>query len=218
MGGGDFRAARVAAEEIKRAQSTERNIAPEKRVALREPGRNVERAQNENRETERVQSMRGESERRVRDHMERPPVQALQGSPSENQSNRSGSNDVMRRARENTEQRDVFQGDNSRREVREQPRIQSAPRESIPRESAPVMRSQPRIEQSQPRVEQSQPRVERSHSEPREIRSSPPPREVRSSPPPDSSSHQNSNQGSSRRSDSNDDSGSNRDRPNRRPD
>ena len=150
--------------------------------------------------------MRGESDRRVRDHMERPPVQALQGSPSENQSNRSGSNEVIRRARENMDQRDVFQGDNSRREVREQPRIQSAPRQS-----APIMRSQPRIEQSQPRVE-------RSHSEPREIRSSPPPREVHSSPPPNTSSRQNSNQGSSRRSGGNDDSGSNRDRPNRRPD
>jgi hypothetical protein len=221
MSGGDFRASRVAAEEIRRAQSTERNIAPEKRVMLREPGRNVERAQNDNRETERVQSMRGESERRVRDHMERPPVQGLQGSPSENPSNRSGSNEVIRRARENTDQRDTFQQNNSRREVREQPRTREwsqperqAPverRDSAPRESAPIMRPQPRIEQSQPRIE-------RSHSEPREIHSSPPPREVRSSPPPDTSSHQNNNQGSSRRSGGNDDSGSNRDRPNRRPD
>jgi hypothetical protein len=230
--GGDFRAARVAAEEIRRAQSSERNIAPEKRVSLREPGRDsqfesgsvqraAERAQNQNRETERVQSMRGESERRSRDHMERPPVQALQGNPSENQSNRSGTNEVIRRARENAEQRDVFQGDNSRREVREQPRTREwsqperqAPverRESAPRESAPIMRSQPRIEQSQPRVE-------RSYSPPREVHTSPPPREVRSSPPPDNSSRQNSNQGSSRRSGGNDDSGSNRDRPNRRPD
>jgi len=214
--GGDFRASRVAAESIRRAQSTERNIAPEKRVALREPAR-VERAQNDNREPERIQSMRGESDRRVRDHMERPPVQSLQGSPSENPSNRGGSNEVIRRARENMDQRDTFQQDNSRREVREQPRMQSAPRES-----APVMRSQPRVEQSQPRVERSYsaPREIHSSPPPREIHSSPPPREVRSSPPPDNSSRQNSNQGSSRRSSGDNDSGSgsNRDRPNRRPD
>jgi hypothetical protein len=220
---GDFRASRVAAEEIRRAQSVDRNIAPEKRVALREPGRNVERAQNENREPERIQSMRGESDRRVRDHMERPPVQALQGSPAENPTNRSGSNEVIRRARENMDQRDTFQRDNSRREVREQPRTREwsqperqAPverRESAPRESAPVMRSQPRFEQSQPRVE-------RSYSPPaREVHSSPPPREVRSSPPPAASQpRQNSDQGSSRHSSGNDNSGSNRDRPNRRPD
>ena len=210
---GDFRASRVAAEEIRRAQSTDRNIAPEKRVSLREPNRNVERAQNDNRETERVQSMRGsESNQRARDHMERPPVQALQGSPSENPSNRSGSNEMIRRARENMDQRDTFQSGSSRREVQDQPRIsreqpRSMPRESAPRESAPVMRSQPRIEQSQPRVERSY---------------SPPPREVRSSPQPDNSSrqnsNQNSNQGSSRRSGGNDNSGSNSDRPNRRPD
>jgi hypothetical protein len=149
--------------------------------------------------------------------MERPPVQSLQGSPSENPSNRGGSNEVIRRARENMDQRDTFQQDNSRREVREQPRMQSAPRES-----APVMRSQPRVEQSQPRVERSYsaPREIHSSPPPREIHSSPPPREVRSSPPPDNSSRQNSNQGSSRRSSGDNDSGSgsNRDRPNRRPD
>jgi hypothetical protein len=223
--GGDFRAARVAAEEIRRAQSSARNIAPEKRVALREPGRNsqfedrsVERSQNANREPERVQSMRGESERPARDHMERPPVQALQGSPSESQSNRSGSNEMIRRARESMDQRDVFRQDNSRpeRQAPVERRESAAPRESVhrqsaPRDSAPVMRSQPRIEQSQPRVE-------RSYSPPREVHSSPPPREVRSSPPPDNSSRQNSNQGSSRHSGGNDDGGSNRDRPNRRPD
>jgi hypothetical protein len=223
--GGDFRAARVAAEEIRRAQSSARNIAPEKRVALREPGRNsqfedrsVERSQNANREPERVQSMRGESERPARDHMERPPVQALQGSPSESQSNRSGSNEMIRRARESMDQRDVFRQDNSRpeRQAPVERRESAAPRESVhrqsaPRDSAPVMRSQPRIEQSQPRVE-------RSYSPPREVHSSPPPREVRSSPPPDNSSRHNSNQGSSRHSGGNDDGGSNRDRPNRRPD
>jgi hypothetical protein len=223
--GGDFRAARVAAEEIRRAQSSARNIAPEKRVALREPGRNsqfedrsVERSQNANREPERVQGMRGESERPARDHMERPPVQALQGSPSESQSNRSGSNEMIRRARESMDQRDVFRQDNSRpeRQAPVERRESAAPRESVhrqsaPRDSAPVMRSQPRIEQSQPRVE-------RSYSPPREVHSSPPPREVRSSPPPDNSSRHNSNQGSSRHSGGNDDGGSNRDRPNRRPD
>jgi hypothetical protein len=222
--GGDFRASRVAAEQIKRAQSSERNIAPEKRVALREPARNAQAV--ESRAPERVQSMRGESERpardqRARDHMERPPVQALQGSPSaESRSNESGSNEVIRRSRETREtrdERDTFQRDNSRREVREQPRTrewsqprrQAAPVER--RESAPVMRSQPRVEQSQPRIE-------RSHSESREIRNSPPPREVRSNPQPDTSSRQNSNQGSSRHSGSNDNNASSRDRPNRRPD
>jgi Family of unknown function (DUF6600) len=221
--GGDFRAARVAAEQIKRAQSSERNITPEKRVALREPARNAQSV--ESRQPERVQSMRGESERRARDHMERPPVQALQGSPStESRSNQSGSNEMIRRARETLDQRDTFQRDNSRREVREQPRTRESSqpeRQAAPierRESAPVMRSQPRVERSQPRVEQSQPRIERSHSESREIRSSPPPHETRSSPPPDTSSRQNSNQGSSRHSGSNDNSGSSHDRPNRRPD
>jgi hypothetical protein len=215
--GGDFRASRVAAEQIRRAQSSAQNIAPEKRIALREPGRNSQSISGqsiESRTPERVQSMRGEPERRVRDHMERPPVQALQGSPStERQSNQSGSNDVMRRSREALDQRDVVQRDNSRREVREQPRtrqwsqpeVRQAP---VERREAPVIRSQPR--------EQSQPRIER-HSEPREVRSSPPP-QIRSSPPPDNSSRQNSNQGSSRHSGGNDNNASSRDRPNRRPD
>jgi len=227
VGGGDFRASRVAAEQIRRAQSSERNIAPEKRIALREPARNTNTQSVESRAPERVQSMRGESERRARDHMERTPVQALQGDTSaERRSNQSGSNDVMRRSREALDQRDVLQRDNSRREVREQPRTrewsQPAPRQQVPveRREAPVMRSQPR-EQSQPRV-QSQPRIERSYSEPRhsgsnEVRSSPPP-QIRSSPPPDTSSRQNSNQGSSRHSGSNDNNASSRDRPNRRPD
>ena len=223
--GGDFRASRVAAEQIRREQSTARNIAPEKRVALREPGRNSQSIDSQSiqgREPERVQSMRGESERRVRDHMERPPVQALQESPSQSRSNQSGSNDVMRRARERVDQRDTFQRDDSRRDIREQPRNWSQParqapverRDSAPRESAPVMRSQPRVEQSQRRVE-------RSYSQPREMHSSPPPREVRSSPPPDTSSrqnnNQNNNQGSSRHSGSNNNASS-RDRPNSRPD
>jgi hypothetical protein len=208
--GGDFRASRVAAEQIRRAQSSERNIAPEKRVALREPARNTPSV--ESRGPERVQSMRGEPERRARDRVERPPVQALQGSPStESRSNQSGSNDVMRRARETLDQRDTFQRDNSRREVREQPRTRerAQPQRQAPierRESAPVERRESPIMRSQPRVE------------PREMRSSPPPREVRSSPPPNTSSRQNSNQGSSRHSGSNDNNSGSRDRPNRRPD
>jgi uncharacterized protein DUF6600 len=215
---GDFRASRVAAEQIRRAQSSERNITPEKRVALREPGRNSQPLQSvESRQPERIQSMRGESERRARDHMERPPVQALQNSQStESRSNQSGSNDVMRRSRE-TDQRDVFQRDNSRREVREQPRTrewsQPEPRQApqMERREAPVMRSQPRSEPSQPRIE-------RSHSESREIRSSPPP-QTHSSPPPSSSPpRQHSDQGSSRHSGGNDNNASSRDRPNRRPD
>ena len=222
-GGGDFRASRVAAEQIRRAQSSERNIAPEKRVALREPSRNSQSI--ESREPERVQSMRGESERRARDHMERPPVQALQGSPSiESRSNQSGSNEVIRRARESLDQRDTFQRDNSRREVREQPRArESSQPESRQIEPRQFERRESPIMRSQPRSEPTQPRIERSHSEPRssgsnEIRSSPPPREVRSSPPPDTSSRQNSNQGSSRHSGGNDNNASSRDRPNRRPD
>jgi hypothetical protein len=203
--GGDFRASRVAAEQIKRAQSSDRNIAPEKRVSLREPARNAQSVGS--RESERVQSMRGVS---------RPPVQALQGSPStESRSNQSGSNEVIRRSRETPDQRDTFQRDNSRREVREQPRArewsrperQAAPVER--RESAPVMRSQPRVEQSQPRIER--------RSEPREVRSSPPP-QMHSSPPPASSPRQHSDQGSSRNSGGNDNSAGSRDRPNRRPD
>ena len=75
--GGDFRATRVAAEQIKRAQASQRDLAPENRVALREP-------------KERVQSMRGQPTRQneVRSEQRaRTPVQALQGSPSENRSN-----------------------------------------------------------------------------------------------------------------------------------
>ena len=198
-----FRANRVAAEQIKRAQSRQPNVAAENRIALREPARNVQST--ESRGQERVQSMRGESRAETiqrNDVRSRPPVQALQSSPS-------------------TEtQRDAFRGgsNDSRREVRQQPRTrelsqpevrQQAPRQQAPRQQAPVERREsPSIERraapspspsferrSAPPVERSQPRVERSHSEPREIRSS---------PPPDTSSRQQSNQGSSRRGDNGD--------------
>jgi hypothetical protein len=211
-GGGDYRATRIAAEQIKRAQSTRRDIAPENRVALRE------------------------TSRRTRDQVNRTPVQSLQGnSSSESSSNRSGSN-VIRRPRENIEQRDerdTFQRGDTRREERRytppqversQPRVErSEPR--IERSEPRIERSEPRIERSQPRIERSEPRVERpqprvERSEPRVERPEPrversEPRETRSSPPPPDNSRQQSNQGSSRH---NDNSGSSRDRPNRRPD
>ena len=104
--GGDFRATRVAAEQIKRAQASQRDVAPENRVALREP-----------RASQRVQSMRGQPTRQNEVRAEqraRPPVQALQSSPSENRSNRSGDNSI-RRSRENIDQRDTFQRRSSSR-------------------------------------------------------------------------------------------------------
>lgn len=193
---GDFRAARVAAEQIKRAQSGQRHIAPEDRVALREPSRSS---------VERVQSMR------VRDRTERQgaPVQSLQTSPSEISRNRGGDNGAIRSSRDNLEQRD-------QRDTYQQPRTREW-RQPEPRQSRPVERS---IERSPP-VERSQPREARqpqSHpSEQREFRSSPPPPRQESSPPP----RQNSNQGNSSHrgnSSSDDNRGSSRDRPNRRPD
>src|SRR5688572_7745373 len=199
--GGDFRATRVAAEQIKRAQASQRNLAPENRVALREP-------------KERVQSMRGQPTRQneVRSEQRaRTPVQALQGGSSENRSNQSGDN-ALRRARENLEQRDTLRREQpqireerqlrerpseSRREVREAP-VERRASPSVERRSAPQVeqRSAPRVEQRpEPRAERSEPRVERQHS--------------------DRSNNSNSNQGSSRRESSGEGP---RERPNRRPD
>jgi hypothetical protein len=220
--GGDFRATRVAAEQIKRAQASQRDLAPENRVALREP-------------KERVQSMRGQPTRQneVRSEQRaRPPVQALQSSPSEDRANRSGDNSI-RRSRENIEQRDTFRREQpqvreqpqirerqlrerpseSRREVREAP-VERRASPSVERRSAPQVeqrsapqverrsapqveqRSAPRVEQRpEPRAERPEPRVERQHS--------------------DRGSNSNSNQGSSRRESSGEGP---RERPNRRPD
>jgi hypothetical protein len=219
VGGGDFRAHRVAAEQIKRAQSSQRDLAPENRVALREP-------------KERVQSMRGQATRQneVRSEQRvRTPVQALQGGSSE-QRDTFQRGDAFRRGdtRREEARREVRE---QPREVREQPQIREErqfrqrPSESRPevreapverrsapqveRRSAPQVerRSAPQVEQrSAPRVEQrSEPRAERSErSEPRAERQH-----------SDRSSYSNSNQGSSRR-----DSGGEgpRDRSNRRSD
>jgi hypothetical protein len=204
--GGDFRATRVAAEQIKRAQASQREIAPEHRIALREP-------------KERVQSLRGQPTRQneVRSQQRaRPPVQALQSSPSENRSNRSGDNSI-RRSRENIEQRDTFRRGDTRREqpqIREERQFRERPSESrrevreapverrasppVERRSAPQVeqRSAPRVEQrSEPRAERSEPRMERQHS--------------------DRGNNSNSNQGSSRRESG---GAGSRERPNRRPD
>ena len=241
--GGDFRATRVAAEQIKRAQATQRNIAPENRVALREPSHGTQSAAGQS--VERVQSLRGhenhqnevrspsstQRERsdtpRTRDHMERAPVQALQGSPSTERSSNQGRSNEVRRARESLDPRDTFQGDNSRREVREQPReVREQPREvreqparqwsqPEPRHAAPVERRAAPVERREAPVERSQPR------ETREFRSSPPPQRAQEASPPRQNNNQNNNQSSSR---SNSDSHSgdgpsvSRDRPNRRPD
>jgi hypothetical protein len=204
--GGDFRATRVAAEQIKRAQASQRDVAPENRVALREP-------------KERVQSMRGQPTRQneVRSEQRaRPPVQALQSSPPENRSNRSGdnSNTFRREQPQIREERQLRERPSeSRREVREAPveRRASPPveRRSAPqveRRSAPQVeqRSAPRVEQRpaprveqrpEPRAERAEPRVERQHS--------------------DRGSNSNSNQGSSRRESSGEGP---RERPNRRSD
>jgi hypothetical protein len=196
--GGDFRATRVAAEQIKRAQSSQRNLAPENRVALREP-------------KERVQSMRGQPTRQNEVRSEQragPPVQALQSSPPENRSNRSGdnSNTFRREQPQIREERQLRERPSeSRREVREAPverraapPVERRPAPQIERRPAPQIeqRSAPRVEQRpEPRAERAEPRVERQHS--------------------DRSSNSNSNQGSSRRQSSGEGP---RDRPNRRPD
>jgi hypothetical protein len=212
--GGDFRAQRVAAEHIKRAQANQRNIAPENRIALREPSRNEQSV--ESRGGERVPSMRGQETRQnqVRSQArERPPVQALQGSPSESRSNQSGDN-AIRRARERFEQRDAFQGGDTRRETREQPRaIREQPQVREQPQIQPRIREQPQIrEQRQFREQPSESRreireapVERRASPPVERRASPqiehreaPRVEQRSEP---RAERQNSNQSSNRSSD-----------------
>lgn len=259
VGSGDFRASRVAAEQIKRAEGSRRDIAPENRIALREPSRNSQPAAGQSaggQSAERVQSMRGESRpqndtrspgslrrddsSRTRDRTDRPPVQALQGSPSES-TNRSGSN-AIRRSRESPDQRDVQHGD-SRREVREQPSTQASEAREQPRvirEQSREVREQPRArELSQPerqapverraspverRVapverEREQPRIERSHTESREIRSSPPPQRAPEASAPRQNNNQNNNDGNKRNSNqSGDGPRSSRDRPNSRPD
>jgi hypothetical protein len=202
-GGADFRATRVAAEEIKRAQERQRNLAPENRIALREPSRPAQSIQAQSAERQpqdRVQSTRG------RDHMERPPaVQSLQSSPSTERRTQSGSNEI-RRSRETLDDRDTLQrADSNRRqlsqpEVRQTPEVRQAP---VERHAAPVQRDQPRVERSEPREVRSTP----------EVRSSPPPRAPEASQP-----RQNNNQGSSnRRSNGNNSSDDNdRSRPDRR--
>ena len=230
-GGADFRATRVAAEQIKRAQATQRNIAPESRIALREPTRPSQAAQAqsaERQQAERVQSMRGREQNdrgrqqldtpRTRDQMERAPVQSLQSSPSTERRTQGGSNEI-RRSREipDADARDTFQrGDNNRREVREQPREvrQQPPARQL---SQPEPRQAP-VERRAAPVQREQRAAPVQREQPREIRSSPPPqREPQASPPPQ---RQNNNQGNNRRSSSSDDNnrGSSRDRPNRQPD
>jgi hypothetical protein len=197
---GDFRANRIAAEQIKRAQDSQRDLAAENRIRLREP--------------ERVQSMRAQPTRQndVRSEQRaRPPVQALQGNQSEPRDTFQRGDtrrDVRERVREQPQIREERQirenhqfrerPSESRREVQEAPvERRSAPQ--IERRSAPQVeqRSAPRVEQqrSEPRVERSEPRVERQHSD---------------------RGNSNSNQGSSRRESSGE--GPRGDRPNRRPD
>jgi hypothetical protein len=230
-GGADFRATRTAAEQIKRAQATQRNIAPENRIALREPTRPAQSvpAQSAEREQqERVQSMRGREQNdrvreqsdtsRTRDHMDRPPVvQSLQSSPStERRPNTGGSNEI-RRSRETLDDRDTTQrADSNRRDFHEQPREQPPARQFSQPEprQAPVEHREAPVQREQP-THREQPR-----EQPREFRSSPPPQASpppRSSPPPQASpqpQRQNNNQGNSR----NNSGDSSRDRPNRQPD
>jgi hypothetical protein len=235
---GDFRATRVAAEQIKRAQESQRNLAPENRIALREP--------------ERVQTMRGQQTRQneVRSEQRaRPPVQALQGGQSENRANQSGDNS-LRRGRESLEQRDTFQRNDTRRaiqdqarEVRQQPQIREERQQrERPSESRPEVREAPVERRSAPQIERREsPQIERRESPQIERRSAPPQVERREAPPierrsapqveqrsaprversephverqhSDRSSNSNSNQGGSRR-----DSGGEGPRSNRRRD
>lgn len=182
--GGDFRSARqgVNAGQIKRAEGAQRARSPQDRVALTEQARSAQ-------SPERLQTLRGGSRTdsrtqnsprtrelpRARDHMERPPAQALQSSPS------SGA----REARESFERRDNVERPRPRpeqrvqrelreqpqREVREQPRAREwSQQQSQPRQTAPVerqLRAAPveRETHAAP-VERQQPRAEaRSHSE-----------------------------------------------------
>jgi hypothetical protein len=231
-GGGDFRATRVAAEQIKRAQATQRDIAPENRIALREPSRSVPAQSAERQPQDRVQSMRGREQNdrtidtpRNRDHMERPPaVQSLQqqqSNPSTQRQTQGGSNEI-RRSRQSSDDRDTFQS--RPRETREQPPVRQftqperqAPVERreapVERRDAPVQRRDAPVERRASPVQQ-QPRIERS--EPREVRSSPPPQRApqQASPQPQ---RQNNNQGSSNNRRSGSNSNSNDDNS-RRPD
>jgi hypothetical protein len=214
--GGDFRATRVAAEQIKRAQASQRDVAPENRIALREP-----------RASERVQSMRGQPTRQneVRSEQRseqraRPPVQALQSSPSENRSNRSGDNsNTFRREQPQIREERQFRErpSESRREVREAP-VERRASPPVERRSAPQVerRSAPQVERrSAPQVEQrSAPRVEQ-RSEPRVERSEPQRSEPRVERQHSDRGNSSSNQGSSRRESSGEGP---RERPNRRPD
>jgi hypothetical protein len=217
--GADFRATRVAAEQIKRAQATQRDVTPENRIALREPTRQTQAVQSQDRaQSNRVQSMRGREQNdrdrndqpRVRDHMERAPaVQSLQSSPStERQSPQSGSNEirrprVTRDTREDRDDRDTTRGsaDRNSRQFQSQPReVRQAP---VERRAEPVQREQPR---EQPRIQRSEP--------PREIRSSPPPQQQRA--PEASPQRQNNNQGSSNNRRSSNSNDNNNRRPDRR--
>jgi Family of unknown function (DUF6600) len=204
-GGSDFRATRVAAEQIKRAQATQSNLAPESRIALREAAPQ---------QSDRVQSMRGReqtdrvserSERtetpRAHDHMERAPaVQSLQSSPSTERRLDQGGSNEMRRPRESSDNRDTFHSDDSNRrqfqtqprETREQPPARQFSQPEV--RQAPVERREaPPVQHEQPR---EQPRIERS--EPREVHSSPPPQQQRAAPQASSQpQRQNNNQGSS---------------------
>jgi len=218
-GGGDFRATRVAAEQIKRAQATQRDMAPENRIALREPSRSVPAQSAERQSQDRVQSMRGREQNdratatpRTRDHMERPPVvqslQQQQSNPSTQRQTQGGSNEI-RRSRQSSDDRDTFQS--RPRETREQPPARQL---TQPERQAPIERREVPVERRAAPVEQ--PRIERS--EPREVRSSPPPqRAPQASPQPQ---RQNNNQGSSnsnnRRSGSNSSTDDNSRRPDRR--
>ncbi len=230
-GGGDYRATRVAAEQIKRAQAMQRDIAPDSRIALREPSRpaqSVPAQAAERQPQDRVQSMRGREQNdrtndtpRRRDQMERPPVvQSLQqqSNPSTQRQTQGGSNEI-RRSRQSSDDRDTFQ---SRPQIRQAPverRDTQIERRDAPveRREAPVERREAPVERREAPVERraapvQQPRIERS--EPREVRSSPPPQRAPQASQPQ---RQSNNQGSSnnRRSGSNSDDDNSR-RPDRR--
>jgi hypothetical protein len=190
--GGDFRAARpgMNRDQIKRVEDVQREQSSRDRVALRE------QAQRE-RSPERIQSLRSEPRAqnpsrpqdspRMRDHVNRPPPQALQSNPSSDASERSRAvgreredvrdNPGRFERRQNIEPRNIesvrprqeqnFQRRDEptfRREVREQPRQREWTGPTQSREPAPQrqMHSAP-AERSQPRAEA--PRVEtRSHA------------------------------------------------------
>ncbi|HKU17488.1 MAG TPA: DUF6600 domain-containing protein [Steroidobacteraceae bacterium] len=234
--GGDFRASRMAADQIKRAQARQPDMTADRRVALREPSRSVQSSQ-DRQDVERVQSMRGrdqndrrqqqndrQSDRPQSDVRSRAPVQSLQGSSDprdsfqrDNSRNRPAERSFQRR--EEPVKRDQADSrDQPPAREWSQPQTRQAPME---RRDAPVERRDAPVERRAAPVERDQPRFEPRRSEPQQQRAEPQ-REMRSSPPPRapeaSQPRSNNNRGNSNSNQGGNGPRVSRDRPNSQPD